>query len=309
MELNYLAKKLFNKDSFRELSAVELDELIAKYPYSALLHFLYTRKLKDKNAFGYPDAAARSALYFNNPHWLNHQINDHDENGLSRISAVPIPTALVTSGTGIAVSSEKNVSSEAASDFHHNQENIISPETVAAELSDPLVVPFNEPESEPQNAVQIHEPQSEEAAHSEMTTVETVPLFEIEKPVEEPPVPIEPLYSIDYFASQGIRLSTEEETRDKLGKSLKSFTEWLKSMKRIHPEKRAEGMDASTEKHIQSVAEHSNEETEVNTETMAEVLTKQGRQDKAIELYEKLSLLIPAKSAYFAAKIRELKAS
>jgi hypothetical protein len=41
---------------------------------------------------------------------------------------------------------------------------------------------------------------------------------------------------------------------------------------------------------------------------MAEVLIKQGLIQKAIEVYEKLSLLDPAKSATFAAKISELKA-
>jgi len=45
----------------------------------------------------------------------------------------------------------------------------------------------------------------------------------------------------------------------------------------------------------------------VVTEAMAEVWEKQGNAVKAQELYEKLSLLDPAKSAYFAAKIEHLK--
>jgi hypothetical protein len=43
------------------------------------------------------------------------------------------------------------------------------------------------------------------------------------------------------------------------------------------------------------------------TETMAEVLEKQGQLDKAIQLYIKLSFINPEKSAYFAAKIQQLK--
>jgi hypothetical protein len=40
---------------------------------------------------------------------------------------------------------------------------------------------------------------------------------------------------------------------------------------------------------------------------MAEVLEKQGQPEKAIQIYIKLSFLYPEKSAYFAAKIQQLK--
>jgi hypothetical protein len=49
------------------------------------------------------------------------------------------------------------------------------------------------------------------------------------------------------------------------------------------------------------------EEKEVLTEAMAEVWLKQGNKPKAAEIYYKLSLLNPSKSAYFAAKIDQLK--
>ncbi|MFH7813326.1 hypothetical protein ACH0C8_15555, partial [Acetobacter lovaniensis] len=60
------------------------------------------------------------------------------------------------------------------------------------------------------------------------------------------------------------------------------------------------------DKQIQTIAEASNADSEVVTEAMAEVLVKQHRKDKAAEVYEKLSLINPAKSAYFAAKIQSL---
>jgi hypothetical protein len=40
---------------------------------------------------------------------------------------------------------------------------------------------------------------------------------------------------------------------------------------------------------------------------MADVFIKQGKVDKAIQLYIKLSFLDPHKSAYFATKIQQLK--
>lgn len=122
-------------------------------------------------------------------------------------------------------------------------------------------------------------------------------------------IPVEPLHTVDYFASQGIKLSQiENEGQDKLSLKLKSFTEWLKTMKRIHPEK-LETSPEQVQTVIQHIAENSNKHKEVLTEAIAEVFAKQGLKHKAIDVYKKLSLQDPDKSAYFAAKISKLNES
>ncbi|MGZ8544807.1 MAG: hypothetical protein ACXWV0_05895, partial [Flavisolibacter sp.] len=64
-----------------------------------------------------------------------------------------------------------------------------------------------------------------------------------------------------------------------------------------------------TEEKVQHMAEDSVHQAEVLTETMAEVWLKQGNTEKAIDTYNKLSLLNPSKMAYFAARIENLKRS
>ena len=64
--------------------------------------------------------------------------------------------------------------------------------------------------------------------------------------------------------------------------------------------------DQVAEQTIQTIAAHSVVGKEVVTETMAEVLAKQGMPERAKALYEKLSLLDPDKKAYFATKIEQL---
>lgn len=125
-------------------------------------------------------------------------------------------------------------------------------------------------------------------------------------PALQDEIVFEPLYSKDYFASQGIKLSDEAATNDKLGKQMKSFTQWLKSMKKINTEKLNEP-DEIVDKRIQMIAESSNITGEVITESMADVLLYQGKHGKAIEMYEKLSLMNPSKSTYFASLIQALK--
>jgi hypothetical protein len=124
---------------------------------------------------------------------------------------------------------------------------------------------------------------------------------------EEPAVIFEPYHTIDYFASQGIRLTLDENPNDRLGQQLKSFTEWLKVMRKLPQKDRQPTPDSATESRIQTFAAHSIEDREILTETMAEVLAKQGMLDKAREVYSKLSLLNPDKRAYFATKIEKLK--
>jgi len=116
----------------------------------------------------------------------------------------------------------------------------------------------------------------------------------------------QPLYTVDYFASQGIQVSEETSSGDKLTTQLKSFTEWLKSMKKVHTEK-LQGNNDESDKIIQTIAETSNTNGNVVTEAMAEVLIKQGKIESAIEMYNKLSLKNPTKSGYFADKIQSLK--
>ena len=133
-------------------------------------------------------------------------------------------------------------------------------------------------------------------------------ILEIESPV---------LYhTIDYFASQGIKIDLNQGHQDELSTKLKKFTDWLKEVKhpvtegQTAPESEADtpfSSESDIEKAVVTIAEKSNESREVVTETMAEVLGKQGRREKAIQLYQKLSFINPEKSVYFAAKIQQLK--
>ena len=128
---------------------------------------------------------------------------------------------------------------------------------------------------------------------------------------EKADLSFEPYHTIDYFASQGIKLKQEDLEKDKFGKQLKSFTEWLRSMKKIPAAKGPQNLevepgDSAT---IRKKADESIEGKEIETETMAEVWAKQGNISKAISIYEKLSLSNPDKSHYFAAKIEQLKAN
>jgi hypothetical protein len=115
----------------------------------------------------------------------------------------------------------------------------------------------------------------------------------------------EPFHTVDYFASQGIRLKEEKLGDDTLGKQVKTFTQWLRSMKRIYEEQKGV-LEKNEEDSVIRIADTSNKDEIVLTETMANVYLQQGKKSKAAEVYHKLSLLHPEKSSYFASLIEKL---
>lgn len=124
---------------------------------------------------------------------------------------------------------------------------------------------------------------------------------------EELPLPVEPLHLTDYLASQGIVVSSELEPRED-GRGERSFTGWLRTMKRFQPDRSAPVLSEEDEDVIRSEAEVSNQDEDVVTEAMAEVYARQGLIPKAIDIYSKLCLLDPDRTSTFADRITQLKA-
>ena len=119
-------------------------------------------------------------------------------------------------------------------------------------------------------------------------------------------IPLQPMYTMDYFASQGVSL--EDEPSMRTDAKARAFTGWLRTMKPLHPVVDSDVPAAAdtTDRQL-SDPEAEEDKMEILTETMAEVYAKQGLRLKAIDVYRKLSLLHPDKSSIFAAKIDQLK--
>jgi len=79
--------------------------------------------------------------------------------------------------------------------------------------------------------------------------------------------------------------------------------EFIKNNPSIRPQTTS---DAKTP--VKDLSEPSQQlKDEVVTENLAQILTRQGKNERAIEVYEKLILKIPEKKAYFAARIADLQ--
>jgi hypothetical protein len=147
-----------------------------------------------------------------------------------------------------------------------------------------------------------------EQVENNIKSVENVIVTEDSTVKKEELVPIEPYYTVDYFAAQGVKVQQSLQPTDKLGIQVKSFTDWLKTMKKMPLTKTEEiEIKAPVVDHkVVILAENSLLNTETLTETMAEVLVKQGKINDAIKVFEKLSLQDTTKSTYFAKRIKDL---
>ena len=268
--------------------AKDLEKIVEEFPESAYARLLLLYRNNKNITENELNGGSKNFLYFNNNRWIKFLLNDwliqkgDDDPGHYAISFPQTEAQAQTPKSEELIKEmhdQENINEQIKEEISlQNHENL--EETLPVqESSDPNLT---EIESEGDNN---HSPSAEISDNS---------------------LVFEPLHTTDYFASQGIKISEEPISDDKLGKQLKSFTEWLKMMKKIHPSKLAlqnEGL----EQLVQSAAERSNSGEDIVTEAMADVLLQQGKTGKAIEIYEKLSLIYPAKSAYFAAKIESLK--
>lgn len=281
--INQLVKSLLHKDSLDQCSLDELQQYADHYPYFGAAQLLLTKKLQTENTERYQNQLQKTNLFFHNPLWVQQLLND---TGTATIKAVEKTEQPVEMDLPV-----KEILPEPAQPVII--EDAVSLAEAVAEDRKPVIEPAPETFPEIKKAAEpviVEKIEAESAA-----IVNTTDLI------------FEPYHTVDYFASQGIKFREEEKPVDKFSLQLKSFTEWLKTMKKLPVAEMARSVETASEKKVEQMAEHSLEDREIITEAMAEVWEKQGNREKAIEVYSKLSLLEPAKSPYFAAKIEILK--
>ncbi|HEY1164733.1 MAG TPA: hypothetical protein VGE90_06180 [Chitinophaga sp.] len=193
-------------------------------------------------------------------------------------------------------------------------------EPVTEELADT-------PEAAPE---EVKEPEKETAAPAAELPVnqatvtaaeEPIKIYPLEIPEEETTLTFQPLYTDDYFAYKRLQEpGSADELNEKGMADMRSFTDWLREMKqsfakkadkdwyhqqlhRIYVDDDPEVSEAVEKMAMESITLND----DIVSETLAEIWARQRQYQTAIQIYQKLSLLNPNKSAYFAQKIQELQ--
>jgi len=347
-ETDFLIQSMFERESLDEMTLDELQALAQQYPYSSIVHFLHTSKLKDTFDRHFPEAVSHTALYFNNPHWLDYQLSDENERGLIKkfnmeeneevfsisdpLSEDKMPFASDSYQVAVNNGEEQELDIDLHPYAHVEKTNEAGYEDIEDEIEiiedsihEPIAVDernldldeieeptfnttFQETESDIEaNEESIFTEKEEEiiapaSHHPEVSASNPAPET-IDKTAEGQLLEFDPYHTVDYFASQGIKFNDKED--DELGLKVKSFTAWLKTMKKLQPsalntsENNATGGENTEEPFPKAEL--------IVTEAMAEVYVKQGMAEKAIDIYTKLSLQNPSNSHIFANRILAIK--
>ena len=300
VSINQLVKSLLQKDSLEHCSLPELTAYAERNPYFGAAQLLLAKKLQTESPEKFEEQYQKTLLYFHNPLWVEHLLNETGGVEVQEVGGSGLEVGgsrLEVGGSRLEVGEVGEVQEvERLTGLHVDRVEEVEKEIVTDE-------------------VKIETGDS-------MNSFETAVVEEVRADVPVIPVPVpvpveavnpandlvfEPYHTVDYFASQGIRINEEERPTDQFGKQLKSFTDWLKTLKRLPATELTKDIPPQSENKVEQLAGQSITDREVLTEAMAEVWEKQGNTLKATEIYRKLSLLEPAKSAYFAAKIEGLK--
>lgn len=290
--LDRVVKKLCTVDTLSNLSVEDLHAMQLEAPYATIFTLLH-------------------ALHPNNHNTIKTKWEDINVHANNLLWWQYVELAL------------EEVSNEATA-IEPIEENVISiePETLELEATQTIeekestaIIVETKKDSELEDTRSIEGTANIESIEieEELPTIFSTALAKVKESLDAPLpkenvfIDLEPYHTVDYFASQGIKVDIIVEPKDKLGKQLKSFTDWLKTMKRIGPTPANLSINTEAEKKVLHHAASSITKDEIITETMAEVLAKQGKIDKAIEVYKQLHLINPDKNAYFAVKIQQLK--
>ncbi|MGE7775078.1 hypothetical protein ACQKLP_10155 [Chitinophaga sp. NPDC101104] len=143
----------------------------------------------------------------------------------------------------------------------------------------------------------------------------------MDAPAQETELTFQPLFTEDYFAYKKLKEPTNAESMTaKAAAEMRSFTDWLRQIKdnfagkatkdwyhqQLH--KLYEDDDPEVTERVEAMAIQSiTLNDDIVSETLAEIWVRQNQPEKAIAVYQKLSLLNPGKKAYFAQKIKDLQ--
>lgn len=264
-------------------------EILKKYPEASYWHQQYpwfavgqlVNNFNQKDTPSFETTAQKTAVYFNDVlrlHWLLHP----SETTTADLEITPQENHTATTPLAVAAAhiyTEPSFKIDLSASEDENEEN------------EEMIEEDNEAPAMPVKSLSA-------------SLADLANSFKNASTSEEDTLAYQTAYqhTIDYFASQGIKLDAEPAKDDRLGQQLKTFTSWLRQMK---PLANTEGSEADPV--VELNAAHSLLGSDVVTEAMVDILQKQGKKTQAVQLLEKLLLLHPEKSLYFAARIEQIK--
>ncbi len=277
---------LFLTKNYTSLTAGEVSDLIAlqrEFPYSQLLHNLTSRGGQDLNISSREELLHVSAIYTTDRSVLKSIMTAPSKQRAKTIFQAPDePIRMAT----IIPTPPKTIIPQSTNEINLSGEALIN--DIFKELDKLKVVRHN---------FEVSVEEYEKATSSKKKDDQK----KIEKKVSQPKEINEPTdLLIEEIKSTKKKVSPEGPKQKEQIEIIENF---IKTQPSITKNKLATPPPSSTDLAEKSLVYGDN----IISETLVEILLKQGKKDKAIEVLKKLIWKFPQKKAYFAAQIEELK--
>jgi hypothetical protein len=203
--LDSLVQTFFRKDSLEHCSVTELEQLVEKYPFFSSVQLLLTQKLSGNDAF--TGQLQKTQLHFQSPLWPDHLTSPKGIITAEKKAVTvnePEPVAVIAApAPEIAIKKEEPVPLVPL----QTEEQFVPAPVEEVPLPEPAVTTIAEPE-----IIEEDEEDEEEPVEEEKTSLKIeIPTLKME-PIDPATAELsfEPYHTVDYFASQGIKISAEE---------------------------------------------------------------------------------------------------
>lgn len=288
----------------RELTMTKQEDWLAmleEFPAFGIGHYLLAKKYSGVHSQDSTKWRQTAATHFSDIRWLDYLLQQEGSPSLKAVESLQPLAAVPVTQSGTELRPQVAESDQILQDTNNTLSTEVvplTPSVIAAEQAEPL----------PSSSVLATKGAVDEVPieNQRISSLISAQLADFQKPVSSDAklaVDKDPLYRTDYFASQGISYT---KNQDELGKKVKKFTDWLKEMKQNSPTVPQLHTTPQEEQQVIRKAEDSLKNETILTESMADVLLQQGKMIQAREIYQKLSLLYPEKTSYFASKIDSL---
>lgn len=316
MEKDHFKAVLQNYFNCTEEEAIEVLSLKKNFPYSQLLHALSARVSQDHSLTGHQQELQLAAVYATDRSVLkevmtiNNLIDKKELKPARSREKVVSRSPEVKAGIGVSLADEVMDDLDKLQHLRHNFELM---------FMDGGHTPMSEHSENETHPEVTHATESalNFARHRQSSKSKKERIIEAAKAVEASKAaeiqPEEPgLKSIKKKRNPGEAIIEEivssnepiEPESEKQKEQLEIIEQFIKTQPSISNAKDKAAADAAIDLATIQTGEFSDH---IVSETLVEILLKQGKKDKAIEVLKKLIWKFPQKKAYFAAQIEELK--
>ncbi|MBX2957927.1 MAG: hypothetical protein KF846_17305 [Cyclobacteriaceae bacterium] len=309
MDKNQLVSLLNHFSGSTADEAVEVNALAGNYPYSQLLEALAARVSKDHQLKDHQVTLQRAAVYSTDRSVLKEimtavtEVSQADE----RVAQESLQQEPVSSQKGPSqIPTNTDYADEVIHDLErlqelkHNFEALFDQDGVALPVVKPAITkPEKEKEEEKEKKISKKERIIQMARELEKNSeapaaTDSIPAKKKAKKSTE----LDPIVS----EIKATRKKVQPES-EKTKEQIEIIDQFIKTKPHLVPS----AATAEENPDLASTLKSGEFGDHIVSETLAEILIRQGKKDKAIEVYKKLIWKFPQKKAYFAAQIEDLR--